>query len=114
MDMAKAVKEHTDKAFDAEGYSKSSYQRWKKKKRYDGFKILHVTDVLSESTIITRQTWPTFVVVNNTPYADIHNEGTERLPRRHFLDDGPGKSPALDKKLDIIMKGHIRYIQHGK
>jgi phage gpG-like protein len=111
-DMAKAVVAHTDKAFAKEGYTKSAYVRWKKKKRYDGFKILHKTNTLSISTYIVNQTWPLVVVRNDTPYADFHNEG-DGVTERHFLDKGPGESPALDRKLDMIMDRHINYVLHG-
>ncbi len=112
-DMAKAIVAHTDKAFAAQGYTKTAYARWKRKKRYDGFKILHKTNALSNATYITNQTWPLVVVKNDTPYADFHNDGDGRIPMRHFLDSGPGKSPALDRRLDQIMDRHINYVLHG-
>lgn len=109
-EMAEAVKAHTDRAFQAEGYTASAYTRWKKKKRYDGFKILHgETDTLNKGTYIAVKAFPTLIVKNDTAYADYHNDG-EGVAERHFMDSGPGESPALDRKLNEIMDRHMHQI----
>lgn len=112
-EIALEVQNHTDEAFKKEGYTRSTYTRWKEKKRKDGFKILHQTGTLSSSTHITSSRWPTVVVTNSTPYGDYHNEGNGHVPERHFLDSGPGKSPSLDKAIDAILHRRINNILHG-
>ncbi len=117
-EVGNVIKKHTDMAFGAEGYSSNGIVSWKKKKRDDGFKVLHKTGRLRSSTYVSRMVWPTVIVKNNTPYGDYHNQGgrqvigkkTGRLPQRHFMDDRPGKSPALDKKIRLVLDKYVKRI----
>lgn len=73
---------------------------WSPNKVQDGRQQLVKTGRMRESITILSRTNDSRKVGTNVPYAQYHNEGTARLPKRQFI----GKSRKLEAENQVLIK----------
>ena len=93
--------EHSQNAFDRQGFTDKSFRPWAKRKREGrrkGRAILVDTSIMKNTTKArSRTTNKGFIITVSSPrvYAAYHNYGTDKIPRRQFV----GRSKRLESKI---------------
>ena len=97
------AKKHFTNNFNNGGFDGKKWQPRKptKNKRDVGRAILVKSGVLKRSITSRVNSWDKITIGSYTPYSQVHNEGSKRMPQRKFIGD----SKILDKKiLDFVTK----------
>ena len=95
-------------SFNKQGFDSSNVQKWKEvQRRISGTKahkyatksartraILVKSGALRRATLRKYTSFAKTVIINEMPYAKVHNEGSKNMPKRQFI----GQSKSLDKK----------------
>jgi phage gpG-like protein len=109
----KEVIKESDDAFKKQGWTDTTFQRWKSRKRssrtggyiQDQFRpILIKTGKLRNSIKILFRGKLGFTFGTNVPYASYHNEGTSKLPKRQFIGISNRLRDLLITKLENKIK----------
>jgi phage gpG-like protein len=96
-----------DDNFEREGYTDTGFSAWQSRKDLkNDRKILNKSGDLKRAATTARRNHQSVEFILNLPYAQPHNEGSDRMPKRQYI----GRSVVLEKKVyDKIMNriGHI-------
>lgn len=109
--IADKLQEYFTESFDKEGFNNI---KWKEvQRRIPGttaYKraslagrtnpILTKSSRLRKSIKIIQATWSRIEVGSVVPYAEYHNEGTAKLPKRQFI----GETPELDNMIEKLIE----------
>jgi phage gpG-like protein len=103
-----AVKQFQDN-FRSEGFFDKTLSPWKKRKRETrrtrGKKILQNTGRLRRSIKRLSTTWGRIAVgTRGVNYAEVHNEGLGKMPKRQFI----GHGAKLERKIKNRIEKEIR------
>jgi phage gpG-like protein len=99
-------------SFRREGFQDSSLVKWTKRKRETkrsrGKKVLSNTGMLKNSIRRTKTT-PRQIRISSIglSYANWHNNGTGRLPKRQFMGNSKTLERGLQKKIEFEIKKAI-------
>lgn len=99
---------HFEQSFRDQGFTDDSLQRWKarKKRARAGRAILTKTGRLRRSLKKSKQGRYAIQISSNVIYANVHNEGIGKMPKRQFV----GYSGKLNRKLIKKFDGTIQNI----
>jgi phage gpG-like protein len=96
-----------DDNFEREGYTDTGFTAWQPRKDpKNDRKLLNKSGDLKRAATTARRNHRFVEFILNQPYAQPHNEGSDRMPKRQYI----GRSIVLEKKVyDKIMNriGHI-------
>ncbi|MGL5133074.1 MAG: phage virion morphogenesis protein [Planktothrix sp.] len=95
----------------AKNFAKQAFdgQKWKARKRNPRKRdkkraILVDTGRLRRSFRVKLATPELVIIATDIPYAQYHNEGTDKMPKRQFI----GMSRQLEKSLKTAIKGMLK------
>jgi len=90
-----------DDNFEAQGYTDTNFTAWQPRKDpKNDRKLLTKSGDLKRAATTARRSHQSVEFILNLPYAQPHNEGSDRMPKRQYI----GRSVVLEKKVyDKIM-----------
>jgi phage gpG-like protein len=89
--------------FNAESFDGA---HWKPRQKDDGRRLLVKTGRLRSSIRVMKRTRNSITVGTDVPYAEFHNKGTDRLPKRQFI----GESKVLKRKFDGYISDYLKRV----
>jgi phage gpG-like protein len=91
------------RSFDNQGFTDGSLSKWAERKygKDAGRNILVKSGRLKRavSSSIREANWNIIRLIVDVPYAEYHNEGTDKLPKREFMGDSKTLRDMQLKKL---------------
>lgn len=79
---------------------------WKPNIKQDGRQQLVKTGRMRESIRVLSKTNNTIIVGSDVPYANFHNEGSGRMPKRQFI----GEAKKLKLKFEIYISDYLKRV----
>ncbi len=98
---------HFNKSFRDGGFTDESFERWKARKprSRNDHQLLVDTGRLKNSIRIMNMTNTSVTIGTNVFYAQFHNEGTRKMPKRQFIGESAKLNRTIVQKIsDLIEK----------
>lgn len=101
------VEKFVNSNFESEGFTDTSFEAWQPRKdtRNDRQLLIRTGDLKRVATTARRKQDAVEFVIN-LPYAQVHNEGSDRMPKRQYI----GRSKVLEDLIELKMKRRLRQI----
>tara|TARA_R110002012_G_scaffold271164_3_gene456357 strand:- start:2191 stop:2613 length:423 start_codon:yes stop_codon:yes gene_type:complete len=99
-------------SFRKQGFTDTGFSKWKRRKRETkrsiGKNILSNTGMLKNSIRRTKTTKKQIRISSvGIPYANIHNQGIGKMPKRQFIGNSETLEKGLQKRIEYEIKKFI-------